>query len=152
MTSPVIDHPLLSHHCVAERYRCVIVPFRRRRYLVCARCAGAFAGLVVGLPITWAEPTLIPPWVLLLAFPDWIASALLSLRCYNAVRVASGLFIGLVYALNISELLHLRIRADLWCINGLAVGIYLVTAWLSLRRLRPGTVEALSSGRNVSTS
>lgn len=104
--------------------------------MVCARCAGAFAGLVIGLPVSWAAPALIPPWVLLLAFPDWIASALLGHRGSNVVRFTSGLFIGLVYALNLSELLHLRFRADLWCVNALAVAVYLATVWLAVRRRR----------------
>ncbi len=106
--------------------------------MVCARCAGAFAGLVVGLPVAWTAPTLIPPWVLLLAFPDWIVSALLGYRGSNAVRVGSGLVIGLVYALNFNELIHLRVRADLWCVNALAVGVYSATVWLAVRRRRSG--------------
>ena len=104
--------------------------------MVCARCGGAFVGFVAGLPLAWFEPVLIPPWVLLLAFPDWIAYVLLAYRGTNAVRVASGFAIGLVYALNMCELLQLRFRADLWCMNGLAVAVYLATLWFVLRKRR----------------
>lgn len=136
MTRIVINHMLLSHHGGAEQYRCLVVPLRRGCYLICARCAGAFAGLVTGLPLTWLDSALISPWILFLALPDWIAFSLLAYRGSNPARVASGFIIGLVYAQNLNELLHLRIRPDLWIVNGLAIAIYLATVWLTLGKHR----------------
>lgn len=134
MTRIVINHMLLSHHGGTERYRCLVVPLRQRSYFICARCAGAFAGLVCGLPLTWLDSALISPWILFLALPDWIASSLLAYRGPNTIRIASGFIIGLVYAHNLNELLHLRICPDLWIVNGLAIAIYLATVWLTLRK------------------
>jgi uncharacterized membrane protein len=129
----VIDHFLLSHHLPSQRYRCLTLPLPRTRYFVCARCAGAFAGLLVGFPILWFYPLLISPWMLFLAFPDWIAHTLLRVRGVNAIRLVSGAVIGLVYALNLRELLHLNFRADLWIVNALAVIAYGVVVWWNLR-------------------
>ncbi len=132
----VVDYLLLSHHGPGEQYRCLALPFPRARYLVCARCTGAFAGLLVGFPVLWFYPLLISPWLLFLAFPDWIAHTLLKFRGLNAIRLASGLLIGLVYALNLRELLHLNFRADLWTVNALAILAYGVVVWGDFRRRR----------------
>lgn len=125
----IVDHLLLSHHGPEEQYRCLAVPFLGERYLVCARCAGAFTGLLIGFPVLWFYPMLISPWLLFLAFPDWIGHTLLRFRGLNAIRLASGILIGLVYALNLREVLHLNFRADLWTVNALAVIAYSFVTW-----------------------
>jgi hypothetical protein len=132
-SAEVVDHFLLSHHLPGERYRCLTVPLPRTRYFICARCAGAFGGLLIGLPILWFYPLLISPWMLLLAFPDWIAHALLRVRGLNIIRLFSGAIIGVVYALNVRELLHLSFRADLWIVNALAIIAYGVVVWWGFR-------------------
>ena len=138
--SNVVDHFLLSHHSPAERYRCIVLRCPFGRYLVCTRCAGAFLGLLIGLPAMWFFPHMISPWILFLAFPDWVAYTLLRVRGFNIVRLLSGVVIGLIYALNVRELLHLHFRADLWCVNLIAVFTYGLVVWCLFRRRRRSSV------------
>ena len=129
----VVDNLLLSHHGPADRYRCLVLPLPRGRYLVCSRCLGALLGLVIGLPVFWVYPYLFSPWLVFLAFPDWIAHSLLRRRGSNAIRLVSGAIIGLVYALNLREILHGRLRLDLWVVNVSAVAVYVLIRWLNSR-------------------
>ena len=142
MKEKAIDIPLLSHHGTVEQYRCLSIPLPDGRYLVCARCAGGIAGLAVGLPLTWFCPGWVSPWILLLAFPDWIASALAGYKGGNMARVASGCVIGLVYALNIHEFALGRFNSNLWCANVSAVALYAITATAAINRKRRGTLGA----------
>jgi len=151
-SAEVVDHFLLSHHLPGERYRCLILPLPRARYFVCTRCAGAFAGLLIGFPILWFYPLLIPPWVLFLAFPDWITHTVLQVRGVNAIRLVSGGVIGLVYALNLRELLHLHFRADLWTVNALAVIAYSFVAWWDFRRRSKACGQVAGAEREVEGS
>lgn len=138
MSKTVVDNILLSHHGPADRYRCMVLALPRAKYLICTRCLGAFIGFLLGLPVLWFHPLLISPWLLFLAFPDWIAHTLLKFGGHNAIRFASGVIIGIVYALNLRELLHLQFRSELWTVNVLAVVVYGVTVcWdFRLRRRR----------------
>jgi len=135
-TIPVIDHFLLSHHVPAEQHRCVVVGLCRRRYLVCTRCFGAAFGFLIGIPLFWWDPLVMSPWLLLLAFPDWIAHSLAHVKGMNMIRFVSGTIIGLMYALNMQQLLHLRFPADLWLVNLLAVVVYVTVVWLTMRSRR----------------
>jgi len=104
---------------------CHSVPLPQGNYLVCARCAGAFAGAILAFPLVWFEPGLIPSWILLFVFPDWLGSVLFSHRGFNAVRIVSGFIIGPFYALKFSELIYLRFRPVIWFFNVLSCFIYI---------------------------
>lgn len=113
---------LLSHHVADERDRCHRVAVGDCEVHLCARCAGIYPGLALGLlwGLTRGLPSgpALPVAVALLPAPallDWASSALRNrdgsnwLRNRdgsNWLRTATGVLIGIGYALGLVGLWH----------------------------------------------
>jgi len=146
---PVIDYLLLSHHLPRDQYRCVLIPIKGRRLVVCTRCLGAVCGVLIGMPLCIIDPLAIPPWILLLAFPDWICHVLIKARGWNWLRFLSGICIGLVYSLNIWELILLRFRPCVWAVNAISVMVYAIVVWWSFHKPRACSLRSGQSSEGV---
>ncbi|NHN48583.1 DUF2085 domain-containing protein [Halostella sp. JP-L12] len=101
---------LLSHHDADERDRCHALRVRGRTVRLCARCAGIYPGIALGLWIAggsrWAAPLSLIAVLPAFALVDWAASAFAGADGGNAVRTATGALLGLGYAFGAVRLLR----------------------------------------------
>ncbi|MFW6437072.1 MAG: DUF2085 domain-containing protein [Halococcoides sp.] len=109
---------LLAHHVPGRRDRC----YRVGRFDVCARCAGVYPGIVLGvLAFGFApRPLASPVLVAVLPLPallDWTITTLGHWSGTNIVRTATGAALGYGYGLGLG---HLLLAGDL---RVLAVGV-----------------------------
>jgi uncharacterized membrane protein len=97
---------LLAHHEPTEWYRCYAPTVFGRRLHICARCAGIYPGIAVGL----AAYAFGPAWLAHLAFVallpapalvDWVLTSFSERRGYNPVRTATGGLLGYGYGLGL---------------------------------------------------
>jgi len=95
----VINNPLVSHHGPLEEFRCIILPFGKNKYYVCARCAGAWIGTLFSL-LFWVMS---PPCIIVLlmlplpAFIDWTFYLNNLFRGNNGIRFVTGFLLGCGY-------------------------------------------------------
>jgi len=106
---------LLSHHEPGERDRChaVWLPGRDRPVRLCARCAGVYPGIALGVAAAATAPVPTLPLVALLPAPalaDWATTALAGRRGSNAVRTLTGVALGAGYGVGLVALTRPPLR------------------------------------------
>jgi uncharacterized membrane protein len=119
----------LAHQARAQRYRCVYLPIQRYRLALCSRCLGYYPCFIVtvccqlclGWPLSQAWDELIVWGGSAPAVIDW-GLGRLGARGHNAVRVASGLLLGL--AMGRGFMLYLeQPRNEIFWLQLLLIGI-----------------------------
>lgn len=113
---------LLSHHLPAEYDRCYAPVVRGRTIRVCARCAGIYPGILVGIWAAFAAPDPLGHVLLVAVLPlpallDWSLDALTPWKGSNPGRTGTGFLLGVGYGLG---LVHLFVRGTLAVV---AVGV-----------------------------
>jgi len=133
---------ILAHHRLEDRDRCLHLPLGRRRLALCARCVGFYPTLLAAV---FAQALLEPPiaptadWWFCLSgiFPallDWGLSWLGRRRGSNAMRVATGILLGISLGRGFWLYLHDLGSEVFWVQIGLlAVG---AVSFELVRRLR----------------
>lgn len=94
-----IDIYVLSHHVPLEYYRCIQMPWRGKKYYVCARCFGVYFGAILGIIASffWKIDAMLPELLPLPAMIDWTVHILNLWNGNNAIRIVSGVFLGFAY-------------------------------------------------------
>lgn len=133
---------VLAHHRREDRDRCLHLPLGRRRLALCARCVGFYPTLLgaVALQAALRPPLLgVADWWLSLCglFPallDWGLGWLGRRRGTNAMRVATGVMLGLSLGRGFWLYLHDLRNEVFWVQIGLLAATAL--AFELVRRLR----------------
>lgn len=141
MTGPVSTPFWLSHHTPDEYGRTVALgPLR-----ICARCLGTYPTLfaaiavqvVAAAPLTWRFDGLWSVGLLLPALVDWSLGRFRPEAGTNAVRIVTGVLLGL--ALGRTLYMHLRAPLPGWlliqavCVTAVGVPV-IVLSWRQRRR------------------
>jgi uncharacterized membrane protein len=95
---------VLSHHEPSEYYRC----YRVKQKYVCARCAGIYIGLLLGM-FAWlfyglANTNSVLVGIIVIFFPlpaliDWSYALFTKNKGSNIARSVSGVFLGAAYSI-----------------------------------------------------
>lgn len=98
---------VLSHHEPSEYYRCFTLDAFGQRLHICARCAGIYPGILLGLVAYVIAPAEFSSTVLVAVLPapaivDWFITSLTDRRGYNALRATTGSFLGYGWGLGIA--------------------------------------------------
>ena len=103
---------LLSHHEPDEWDRCYAPTVSGRQFHVCARCAGIYPGIAIGVIAGLLGRTDADLGIITLtplpALVDWLATTDTDRRGHNAVRTITGGLLGYGYGRGLARLVHSR--------------------------------------------
>lgn len=119
---------LLSHHTNEEHYRCLLVPTGGRPLRLCARCTGITLGAVVSAAWLLFVGEL-PTWLALLGCVDWLLYRFGLWKGLNAVRLASGMLLGLFYVDSVTSPFRGTVDAQLLVVAG-ALAVVFFAGWV----------------------
>lgn len=127
-SNDIINDIRLSHHCSHELDRCLLLPFRGKRFAACTRCCGGMLGIISGGALVAMESR-VPCWIFFLAPVDWVLALFRIYRGNNIIRMCSGIVIGWLYIINIAHIVawkwDWRIAiADAFIIVAAGIGIF----------------------------
>ncbi|MGI5863306.1 MAG: DUF2085 domain-containing protein [Myxococcales bacterium] len=119
---------LISHHAAENHHRCVPIG----KWMVCARCLGLYPLLfaLIGAQTALRAPTILPGdafVALVLPLPallDWARGRFNSRTGSNALRIATGLLLGV----GLARTLYLHMREPFHRLAVLQLGLLLLAA------------------------